>query len=163
MRLIIVRHGKAHRDAPDGTDASRTLTARGKRQAQWLAQSILEIARGKPLLLTSPITRAISTAQPIATALGLTPVIDERLATDSTVRACIEAIDDTATEHAPGTLIIVGHNPHFEALASALLSGGSEFRAMRTGEACVMDIETPIRRSSGQLESWLRLDDEEAE
>jgi phosphohistidine phosphatase SixA len=164
--LAIVRHGKAERDGPDGTDASRTLTGRGVRQAEWLGAALAAhpAMRGKVVLVSSPIVRARMTAASISAALRVPFSFDERLATERSVRDCIEVIDDTAVEHAPDVLVIVGHNPHFEALAGALLfpgaDGASAFREMRTGECCVMEVDTPARRSSARLMEWIRMEGE---
>ncbi len=164
MVLAIVRHGKAERDGHDGTDASRALMARGVGQAEWLGAALagLPAVRGKVLLVSSPIVRARMTAESIAAALRVPVSFDERLATERTVRDCIDAIDDSAAEHAPDVLVIVGHNPHFESLAGALMSpgagGAAAFREMRTGECCVMEVQTPVRRASGRLVGWLRME-----
>lgn len=165
MILAIVRHGKAERDGPDGTDASRALTGRGVRQAEWMGAALASwlLVRGKVVLVSSPIVRARMTAEFIAVALEVSVSFDDRLETERGVRDCIDVIDDAGVEYGPDVLVIVGHNPHFEALAAALLQQGTDssgFREMRTGECCLMEIGTPVRRSSGRLAAWLRMDDE---
>ena len=60
MQLILVRHGEAERQTQD--DATRRLTERGQRQADWTAQQVL--ARYRPdRLVVSPLKRAKQTMQ----------------------------------------------------------------------------------------------------
>lgn len=68
MKLVLVRHGR-----PDEEDTLRPqdppLRADGRRQAQALAA--LLATEGVTHLVTSPLTRAVETAQPLAERLGL--------------------------------------------------------------------------------------------
>ncbi|MFI9822031.1 histidine phosphatase family protein [Streptomyces sp. NPDC052013] len=77
--FVLVRHGETAWHA-ENRYAGRTdvpLTERGRRQASalgtWAAGQRLDA------VLCSPLSRARLTAEPAATALGLTPWVDERL------------------------------------------------------------------------------------
>jgi probable phosphoglycerate mutase len=70
MEIVWIRHGEPERIAPGtGVAADPQLTAAGREQAKrladWLAVEHVDA------VLTSPLRRAIETAEPIATALGL--------------------------------------------------------------------------------------------
>jgi probable phosphoglycerate mutase len=79
MRLILVRHGSTTFNE-DGLVLGRSdppLSAVGLEQAQAVAHALA----GKPVqaVYTSPLKRAQQTAAAIATALGLTPVLEQGL------------------------------------------------------------------------------------
>jgi broad specificity phosphatase PhoE len=77
--IVLVRHGE--------TDANRAglllgranppLNDRGRQQAATLADALASIA--KPLIVTSPLSRALETATRIGEVVGIAPRIDDRL------------------------------------------------------------------------------------
>ena len=79
MEIIWVRHAEPERIPPGtGIPANPSLTASGRQQAErlgtWLARERVDA------ILSSPLRRAIETAEPIAKAHGLTIEIVEGLA-----------------------------------------------------------------------------------
>ena len=74
MELILVRHALPVREErTDGSRADPSLSAAGRRQAERLATWF----RRHPVdvLYSSPLRRAVETAEPVARVLGLTPRI----------------------------------------------------------------------------------------
>lgn len=131
-RLYVVRHGKAEQDSASGRDADRGLTERGHAQAAWLGQCLREITSARNARLwVSPIRRARQTAEAIEAAIGAEAVVEARLATDRRVSDVLHAVQEALPDEAR-SLIIVGHNPHFEGFVSAMLARGPV--SMRTGE-----------------------------
>lgn len=89
MELIVVRHGRPARvDVSDGP-ADPPLTEVGHEQARAVARFLL--AEPVDLVVTSPMRRAVETAQPLADALGTDPMVVEDLA----------EIDKDATSYLP--------------------------------------------------------------
>jgi probable phosphoglycerate mutase len=86
VELVIVRHARPeHIEAPDGTDgaggigpADPGLTAIGRRQAERLAAHLAPL--GVDHIVTSPLTRARQTAEPLARAVGLEPEVVDGVA-----------------------------------------------------------------------------------
>lgn len=154
MLVAIVRHGKAEGASASGGDAERRLTARGERQAAWLGGALRDIVRWPAAVVASPIARAKRTGEIIAASLGVGVRFDERLATNRSVQDAVEVIEETQAAGGVETLVIVGHNPHFEALAAALTR--DESCSMRTGECCVVDMLLPEREAV-----WMRMREEE--
>ena len=72
MHLFLVRHCQSSGQEPDAP-----LTPLGHQQAEQLADVLQE--RGVARIVSSPYTRAVQTAQPLATRLGLPLETDERL------------------------------------------------------------------------------------
>jgi 8-oxo-dGTP diphosphatase len=67
--LVVLRHGKARsRDEWDGPDATRPLTARGRRQADAVVGPLR--AFGVLKIISSPAERCVGTVAPLAAATG---------------------------------------------------------------------------------------------
>jgi phosphohistidine phosphatase len=111
VRLIVVRH--AHAD-PGDPDELRPLSARGRDQAQALAEKLA--ADLEPVLvLSSPLLRARETADPIARATGAELRVDERLSPGADVEDVL-----AAAAGADGPVVAVGHQPDCSLIAEAL-------------------------------------------
>jgi len=78
VELILIRHAEPVRVADAGEPADPELSERGLRQAELLVPYLRE--EGVDALYCSPQQRARQTAAPSAAALGLEPVIRERVA-----------------------------------------------------------------------------------
>lgn len=77
-RLILVRHGRAHRRANwSGDDALRPLDKKGRRQAELLVSELTPF-RPERIYTAGPV-RCQDTVAPLASELGIEVVIDESL------------------------------------------------------------------------------------
>jgi phosphohistidine phosphatase len=116
--LLILRHGKA---APEeaGSDASRPLTKRGKREAEQMGQLLHKDDLVPDRILTSSAQRTRETARQVAAATHFGGSIDEL---DELYLAEPEAYITAVRRYAPGAqrVLLVGHNPGLEALALIL-------------------------------------------
>ena len=83
MRLVLVRHGESHHSR-DGVIAELTgcggLTEQGVKQVSLLASRLSSTGEGRGVhsLLSSPVLRARETAQILADALAIGPVVGDR-------------------------------------------------------------------------------------
>lgn len=130
--LTLFRHAKTERESLTGRDIDRQLDERGERDAPKVGQEIRRLGLDYDLILSSPAARAAQTAE----LAGLTPRFDERIYDAPPGR--LLAIAQEA-EDAVGSLMLVGHNPGFERLASMLIGEDIE---MPTGS--LIEIELPI-------------------
>lgn len=121
VNLYLLRHAEAE---PGEPDATRRLTRKGEKQVENLAAHLHkhEVELEIDEVWHSPLLRAVQTAEilhkeleleaPLMEAPGLRPEDDPR---PMALRlACSRK-----------SVLVVGHNPHFEALASCLLSGAT--------------------------------------
>lgn len=125
MELILWRHAEAEIGDPD---ASRSLTARGHKQAwkmaEWLDASLPNSCR----ILVSPAVRTIQTAE----ALGRKFKIVAELAPGCTAEQVL------AAAHWPDSrepVLIVGHQPTLGQAASLLIAGQQQDWTIRKGNA----------------------------
>lgn len=77
MQVLLIRHALPHRTAV-GEGSDPELAAEGRQQALRLPAALARFPVGR--LVSSPQRRAFQTAEPVATALGLSIDVDERLA-----------------------------------------------------------------------------------
>ncbi|HSN97514.1 MAG TPA: phosphohistidine phosphatase SixA [Candidatus Nanopelagicales bacterium] len=121
MEILIVRHGQAVDDAPGLGDSGRWLTARGRevsrRVARWLAK---RKDRRPAAIWTSPLVRAVQTAEILAEAAGLSA--DVSVAPElSPGRDPVELMRLLSHHRGPEPLALVGHEPLLSSLVSSLL------------------------------------------
>ena len=132
--LTLLRHAKTERESDTGRDFDRRLDARGQGDARRMGDEIKSLELAFDLTLCSPAARAAETAR----LASLSPRYDERIYNASAG----DLLDMVRTADASiGRLLMVGHNPGFEQLAS-MLSGTSV--DMATGS--LAEIQLPIDR-----------------
>ena len=96
-------------------------------------------------IISSPKLRARETADIIGAALGLAPVLDERLADDCDLRD-LEAL---ASKAGAREVMVVGHDPYLSELFSVLVGG--DRLAMPKGAIATIDVQRPLRPGTGSL------------
>ena len=151
MILYFLRHGLAYeRGEWLGDDSLRPLTEKGLERMRQEAQVLANLDLELDAILTSPFTRALQTAQIIAERLNLTDrlVEDNRLAPGFGLDELTELL--TIFPNAQG-LMLVGHEPDFSEIISALIGGG-EIVCKKGGLARV--VLQNITTLAGRLE-WL--------
>lgn len=109
--LIISRHGKAREAKENQQDMLRELAPRGQKDAEIIAGKLLEKGIIPGLVLTSPATRALETANLLAENLKISPsavvtrdVLYGNFTTDL-------FIDINSLYPEEKVVMIVGHNP----------------------------------------------------
>lgn len=146
LTLILFRHAKSDQESTEA-DINRPLNPRGRRQApeagRWLADNIDAI----DLAVVSPAIRARTTWELASAELDQPPQsrIDDRIYGGSLLSVVRDLPDDART------VVLVGHNPGMEDLAS-LLSNASV--PMPTSAIAVLDATTPW---SSAGDSWATL------
>ena len=130
--LTLLRHSKPERDSATGRDFDRQLTEQGRSDAERLGGEIRGLGLDYDLVLASPAMRAVQTAEGV----GLKARLDERIYNASTGEL-LALIQQVASE--VGRLMLVGHNPGFEELAS-MLTGSP----IAVSAGALVEIELPI-------------------
>ena len=140
MKLLIVRHAKAHnpdpREWPD--DSERPLTEKGERRFTKSVAAIKALAPEGAEVITSPYARALRTAQILCKKTGWDgPEIDDRLSAHFGTE---EALDLLQSLNRSGTYAIVGHDPTFSHLPGYLIgASGLGATMLKTGAVAVLE------------------------
>jgi phosphohistidine phosphatase len=66
MKLYVMRHGPAQDDSPSGRDADRALTPAGRERVAAVAKSLVAEGEAPFSILSSPLIRAVETAEIVA-------------------------------------------------------------------------------------------------
>ena len=130
MTLYLIRHAQAdERGAKYPDDSQRPLVEKGHKQAQALARAldILDVTFDR--LFSSPYTRALETAEPLAKRLrsGELETLSE-LGTPRYPQLLVQLVDNlerSVTDGVSGDFYValVGHEPYLSGLTSYLLTG----------------------------------------
>ena len=126
MDLYFLRHADAEEQEPDSLDADRQLTPKGRDQAQRAADWLRKRKVKPELVLTSPLTRAVETAEPVAAALHAEIEEDVRLAGGKLSPRSLAAM--LADFENPASVVLVGHEPDFSMIITQLTAEPVEMR-----------------------------------
>jgi phosphohistidine phosphatase len=148
--LTLFRHAKTERESSTGRDFDRRLAERGLRDAPRMGDEIRKLGLDYDLVLSSPAARAAETAE----LAGLSPRYDDRIydASASELLAIVQHADDSVSR-----MMMVGHNPGFDRLASRLVAQTVE---MPTG--ALVEIDLPVDQwteagdGNGRLSRFLK-------
>lgn len=121
--LTLVRHAKSSWNHPDLSDRQRPLNARGERNAPDMGRRIVAHGIRPSLIITSPATRAWTTAKIIAAEIGYPAEFLQR--EDSLYLASLDDLLDTVVAQDSGfnSLMVVGHNPGLTEFVNFLIPG----------------------------------------
>jgi len=154
MELIILRHGEAGKRAPVASnDAERSLTVAGKDEVKEVAESFEELGIDLDLIATSPLKRALETAQIAGKVLKREKVIEtwDELKPERDPKDLYRRLSKMKRD---SSILLVGHEPYLSSMISELIGAkrGSRISLKKAGVAKV-EIESLIP-PSGELR-WL--------
>jgi len=156
MELLVIRHGAAmdkEEFARTGkSDDLRPLTSAGMEEMKEIAKGLRELVKKIDLLVTSPLVRAVQTAEIVAAAYDI-PVSEttEALSPDSEPKD----FEKWAADSDAKRIAIVGHEPHVTSLVSWLLTGEDDaIFDLKKGGMCLLEFDSGIEKGSGIL-NWL--------
>src|SRR5262245_14072805 len=143
MRIVLVRHGPAEtRDAsqwPD--DGLRPLTARGIERTEAAAAGLARLEPKVGAVLSSPLVRAMMTAEILRKALGLEGDVGtlDALAPGGSLRSVVRRLAESESRD---TIFLVGHEPDLGRLAGVLLFGAPDSSLpLKKAAACAISFD----------------------
>jgi phosphohistidine phosphatase len=151
MKLYFLRHGDAGDPAQwQGNDAERPLSDQGLRQMALEARRMKRLDLGVDRVITSPLLRALQTAEIVAVELKRKDrlVTDPRLGPDFGPERLAEILREN---HDVRDLMLVGHEPSLSATIGRLIGAGSV--VLKKGGLARADVPDPAQLR-GVLE-WL--------
>jgi phosphohistidine phosphatase len=151
MNLLVIRHAEAvSRSETESDDASRPLTEEGRAQAQQLARALQRIGVPIDAFVSSPLLRAMQTAEEIRTAWsGSAPELHQcdELAPGIRHKKLCRWLLGLGEEN----VALVGHEPDLgEFIARMIGSKKAEIHLPKAGVALVTCDGEPVK-SNGRL------------
>jgi phosphohistidine phosphatase len=155
MQLVIIRHAIAEERetwAPRD-DSLRPLTADGKKKMKESAKGLHALVPRFDVLATSPLTRAMQTAQILAKVYEKpAPTVVDVLSPGQRPAAVVAWL---RTQSAHKTVAVVGHEPGLGSLASWLTAGSERsFLDLGKGGACFVELPERIEAGEAML-AWV--------
>ena len=140
MAILLVRHARAVHEGAGLVDEHRFLSQEGRTQARALGDVLAQTELRVGAFLTSPLVRAVQTAELLASQLGFRGSLEasDLLSTHGASRATTGMLETRAAQLALGeVLVAVGHEPSMTSFAGAL-SGQTRVASFHTAEAVLI-------------------------
>ena len=140
MEVFLIRHAAAVDETLELRDPLRHLTPEGREQAKGLGDRLRWHDCHPTHIWTSPLVRAVQTAELVAAGLQLPIAVETlpQLAPGESLREVQKALDKLARD---AHVLLIGHEPSISGIGTLLL--GSELAALAKAEA--------VRISDGKL------------
>lgn len=152
-RLLLVRHAIAQeRDVFARTgrpDGYRPLTAKGIRRMRFAARGLRTLVDPIDQLVSSPLVRAVQTAEILSDEFGEIPIVEEAVIATGPDAAFLSWYRGVADV---GLVAVVGHEPSLGEWASWLATGSAaDHLVFKKGAACLIEFPGPIEPDCGAL------------
>ena len=150
----MLRHGVAEDGNAHIPDPDRALTGEGRRKLRQVLQSAAGAGLRPSLIMTSPLKRAVQTAEIASDVLKYKNDLlrTKALAPGSTVE---QVWDEIRVHNAEASLLLVGHNPLFSDLSGYLLGSNDIQVDFKKGAILRIDFERFTATPKGVLRWYL--------
>jgi phosphohistidine phosphatase len=140
----IRRHGPAEDDSASGQDFDRALSAPGRERVLSVARELLARGEAPRIILASPLTRALQTAELVAHVCApAEPVrVRREIAPGGDLRGLLDEVIRAGTPR----VMLVGHEPSLSELVDAVLPGGFPDAFEKAMVVGLLTDGNPIRR-----------------
>jgi phosphohistidine phosphatase len=162
MNLLVIRHALAmdkedfQQLAPDPSHADdrlRPLTSQGFKKMHKGVLGLKKVFDGVEVLLSSPLVRAVQTAEIVIDAYGIESFLQTETLTPGADLDDFFAYAQTLRQ---SNLTLVGHEPHLSGLIAYALTGKpGSIGELRKGGACLIEFPHGLKPGEGHLQWWL--------
>src|SRR5579875_1283020 len=154
MQVYLLRHGIAEEGSAGSSDADRELTAEGRKKLRQVLEAASDSGVAPSLILSSPLKRALQTAEIARHVLGYKRQILQTKALSP--GASVEQVWDEVRVHRDETaILLVGHNPLFSDLAAYLIGAKTAQIHFKKGAIMRVDMESFPSHPKGTLRWYL--------
>lgn len=149
MNIYFIRHGIAEEKVLGESDFDRKLSPEGVEKLKTSAKAWKVFIRGFDYLISSPLLRAVQTAEVIKTIFSIREIYtDKRLSPGSTTEDVIELVNEYDAED----IAVFGHEPDFSMHVSNLISSSGASIDFKKGAIAKISFPSKARLSGGVLE-----------
>ena len=153
--LYIMRHGIAVvRGSHFEDDSKRPLTPAGKKKVKEIANGLQRLGVVVDWVVSSPLVRAVETAEIVAECLAPNVPIDfcDALRPGGSAEALITFL---ARQPNRKRVLVAGHEPDLSLLAARLIGAGRQANlAFKKGGCCLVEFDQMPPKSPAQLIWW---------
>ncbi|MDX2092373.1 MAG: phosphohistidine phosphatase SixA [Kofleriaceae bacterium] len=148
MRIYLVRHGDAVPEEEAGSDRDRWLSARGREHARVLGRLLREQRVEPDVILSSPLPRAVQTAELLAQSLDYLGIVTSLRCLEPSAQPRVAATEIMARGV---SVLVVSHEPAISSLGAYLLSRPA-FPQFRTAQCCALEDGKPTFTARADLD-----------
>jgi phosphohistidine phosphatase len=156
-KFCIMRHGVAVMRGTAGfsDDSKRPLTAQGKKKMQGIARGLRRLGFNPDWIVTSPLVRAVETAELVAESVQAKLPLDccDALRPGGSPESLIAFLAKHADRK---RVLVVGHEPDLSQMAARLIGSSRHANlAFKKGGCCLISFTEFPPKSPGELVWWL--------
>ncbi|HXG94969.1 MAG TPA: phosphohistidine phosphatase SixA [Blastocatellia bacterium] len=154
MELYIIRHAIAEPlgQENDFLDEKRALTSEGRDRMRESIKGLRKLGVEFDLILTSPLVRAVETAEIIASAFGLTKKDVEQTVNLAPGASFDELFAEIKKRTGVESIALVGHQPDLGNLISTIVTGGEGLSVqLKKGSVCAIRVSETVPTIRGEL------------
>lgn len=158
MEIFVIRHAIAEPLGKENefSDEMRALTAEGRSRMREVVKGLVKLGVELDLILTSPLKRAVETAEIIGTAAGLTKKevkLSANLAPGASAEDLFAEIKGLAGVEA---IALIGHQPDLGDLISRIIhcDAAAPSIQLKKGGACGLNVTETVPTLRGDM-IWL--------
>jgi len=148
MRIYLVRHGDAVPEEEAGSDRDRWLSARGREHARVLGRLLREQRLEPDVILSSPLPRAVQTAELLAQSLDYLGMVTSLRCLEPSAQPRVAATEIMARGL---SVLVVSHEPAISSLGAYLMSRPA-FPQFRTAQCCAIEDGKPTFTARADLD-----------
>jgi phosphohistidine phosphatase len=153
--LYIMRHGIAvARGSHFEDDSKRPLTPVGKKKVKEIANGLKRLGVGLEWVVSSPLVRAVETAEIVAESLAPNVPLDfcDALRPGGSAEALVTFLARYPNRK---RVLVAGHEPDLSMLAARLIGAGRHTNlAFKKGGCCLVEFDQMPPKSPAQLIWW---------
>jgi phosphohistidine phosphatase len=153
MEIYLLRHGIAEDRSPSGRDADRRLTDEGRQKLRRVLERAHSAGVNPSLILSSPLKRAMETAEIAARELGYEGKIVrvESLKPESSPQHIWDEVRSHPDESA---ILLAGHEPLFSATVAWMLGSTHAMVDFKKGALVRVSVDALGQEPAGVLQ-WM--------
>lgn len=149
MVIYFLRHANAGQKqfSNPAKDEKRPLDKIGEQQSHDVGRALAFIGVTAGVVISSPLTRAVQTANLVAQEIGY----EEKIVLDDALRpeATFEQFKALLNRHKDKlSIMVVGHDPSMTEFVNRMLSGGGPLAAVEMKKGGVAKVEKELRRQA---------------
>ena len=140
MDIYLLRHASANHYDPAKEDDKRPIDKTGEQQSHDVGRALAALDLELDVIISSPLTRAMQTAEIVAAELGH----KDKIVTDEALRpeASYEAFEDLLKRSGKKkAVLVVGHNPSMTEFLVQMLSGSGSGEFIDFKKGAVAKVE----------------------
>ena len=140
MILYVMRHAEAVEGSDTLQDDWRYLTDKGRLAAKKVSSLIVKYGSRPKLAITSPLTRAVQTAEIVTEKAGIKKMVvaSELLLPGAGIDALVTHLKNCKDDK---RVMLVGHEPQLGSLVAILLGHGDEQISLKKGACVALELD----------------------